>query len=229
MNSIVSRLAFLIALVAAVHCGFIVIRAGTQNAQVRLPTRSLHELPVSLGNWRGEDTELDPNIFVGTGAREALARSYTDRSGQSASLFLALYDDPGAGVYHTPFNCYRAQGWTNISEVRMPVECPGRPTIFVSLSTWRKSGLQQIQVLCWYEMGEHVLFDRIDWSGGLWFWRGVRFKFRGLTTWPPMYKVLLEAQDTDSLTSHRLVELAASLRGWLGELSASSEPPASAR
>jgi EpsI family protein len=216
MNSTVTRLAILIALVVAVHCGFILVRAGTQPAQVALPTRSIHELPRTLGTWHGEDAELDSKIFVGTAAHAAVDRTYTDRLGHSTSVFVALYDDPAAGVYHTPSNCYRQNGWTNISEVRIPLECPGRPTVSVSLSTWESSG-QRVQVVCWYEMGEYVLFDRGDW--GL-----LRLKLRGQTTWPPMYKVLLQAQATDSLTSARLLELAGTLRAWLGELDTTPAP-----
>jgi EpsI family protein len=216
MNSILTRLTILIALVVSVHCGFILVRAGTRPAQVALPTRSIHELPRTLGTWHGEDAELDSKIFVGTAARDVVDRTYADRSGHNTSVFVALYDDPAAGVYHTPANCYRANGWTNLSDVLMPLESAGRPTVSVSLSTW-ESGSQRVQVVCWYEMGEHVLFDRLDWGT-------IQFKLRGQTTWPPMYKVLLQAQVTDSLTSARLLELAGSLRAWLGELTVTAEP-----
>jgi len=215
------RLGILIMLVSAAHGGFVVVRAGTRPGQVRLPARSIHELPRTLGVWHGEDperqgeeAEIHAKIFVGTGALDAVDRIYTDRSGHATSLFVALYDDPEAGVYHTPSNCYRSNGWTNIDDVPMPLEVPGRPTISVSLSTW-ESGDKRIQVLCWYEMGEHVLFDRRDW--GL-----LQFKLRGQTIWPPMYKVLLQTQvlPGGGPATTRLLDLAGQVRGWLGELDA---------
>ncbi|MGD0896519.1 MAG: exosortase-associated EpsI family protein [Thermoguttaceae bacterium] len=207
-----TRLGILIILVSVVHGGFIVVRAGTQPAEVILSGRTIHELPLTLGPWQGEDTTLDPRTFAGTEAVEAVGRNYADRADHSTSVFLATYSDPRAGVYHSPMNCYQSSGWTNIDEVRLPLQAVGRPDILVSVSNWQQSKADPIIVLYWYEMGEDTFFGRGDWGlAQLW-------KLRGRKTWPPMYKVLLQTPASDPLARARLMDLAGSVRAWLGEL-----------
>jgi EpsI family protein len=210
------RLGILIMLVSVVHGGFVALRAGTQPAEVLIPAPpGIHKLPLTLGVWRGEEGHLDPKLFVGAEAYDVVSRIYTDREGHTVSVLFALYVDPGAGVYHTPMNCYQSNGWTNRDQMRLPLQTPNRPEIPVSLSTW-ESKEDRVVVLYWYEMGEHTLFDRWDWGT-------VRIQLRGQKTWPPMYKVLLQTSAKDSKDRARLLDVAGSIRKWLGELGASDQ------
>jgi EpsI family protein len=211
------RLGVLIMLISVVHGGFVVVRAGTQGAQVLLPPPpGIRGLPLNLGNWRGIETQLDPETFVNAGALEAVSRLYTDRSGHVTKVLLALYTDPAAGVYHTPTNCYRSNGYTQLDTMTVPLQATPCPEIPVSLSTWEKKD-DRVAVLYWYEMGKYTLFDRADWGV-------VRVELRGQRVWPPMYKVLLETPvAADAKERAHLLELAGSIRQWLGGLGTSKE------
>ena len=39
-----------------------------QPPEVQLPSWAFHEMPLQFGDWRGEDTELDPKITAAVGA-----------------------------------------------------------------------------------------------------------------------------------------------------------------
>ena len=211
INNLVSRIAIVISIVLVVHGGFYVVRAGTKPPEVLIPEKSIHELPRQLGNWQGKDGELDPKIFARTGAYDAVDRFYADSSGNKISLFVALYTNPAEGVYHSATNCYRSSGWTMISETRLPLKTKGQSDISVSVSTWDSKG-ERILVLYWYELDKYTLFERIDLGK-------VRWALRGRTTWPPLYKVLLQTSAADpELAQGRLLDIASSVHEWLGTL-----------
>ncbi|MGA2030840.1 MAG: exosortase C-terminal domain/associated protein EpsI, partial [Thermoguttaceae bacterium] len=151
-----------------------------------------------------------------TEAASSITRSYQDSNGHAISMHLALFDDPDRGVYHSPTNCYRAQGWARLGGRDVSLQVPGRPTIQVRLSTWQREG-DKILVLYWYELGENVLFERIDMGA-------VRWKMRGRATWPPMVKVLLQTSAAEAgLAQSQLLQIAAQIRQWVGQM----DPPAS--
>ena len=179
MGNFTTRLAIVIGIVLLVHGGFYIVRAGTRPPEMQVPERSIRELPRQLGRWRGEDADLDPKIFTNSEADEAVNRIYQDRGDRKISAFVALYTDPAKGLYHSPTNCYRSNGYTMLSDVRVSLQTKDRPDIQVSLSTWELKG-DRILVVYWYEVGEYTLFERLD----LW---TARWNFRGRQTWPPMF------------------------------------------
>lgn len=202
------------ALVVFVQDGFRVVRASTEIPEVRLPTWKLTTLPLQLDDWQGQEVELDPKLFRGSEAYETVSRIYRNSTnGHTVKLFFALYTDPKAGVWHTPINCYRANGATLLRETQISLKVEGRsdlPPIEVSLSTWNnREQRDQVLVLYWYELGAHVLFDRWDLGKARW-------NLRGQETWPPMFKILLETSAAGGQASQAdIVEVAGLLRAWL--------------
>lgn len=216
INNLVSRLAIVISIVLVVHGGFYVVRAGTTPPEVLIPDQTVHELPRQLGNWQGEDGQLDPKIFARTGAYDAVDRYYQDSSGNKISLFVALYTNPSEGLYHSATNCYRSSGWTMISESRMPLKTKGRPDISVSVSMWELKG-ERILVVFWYELGDYTLFERVDLAK-------VRWALRGQKTWPPTYKILLQIPAAEpELAQGRILDIAGNIHEWIGKLAGPSE------
>ena len=63
-------------------------------------------------------------------------------------------------------------------------------TIPVSLSTWEQKG-ERLLVVYWYQLGEHVLFDR--WDLGM----KIRWSLRGRPKWPALIKVMLQIPAPD--------------------------------
>ena len=99
-------------------------------------------------------------------------------------MYGAMFSNPRGGVYHTPINCYRSTGWQDTSETREDLEVSDDLTIPVSLSTWEQKG-ERVLVVYWYQIGEHVLFDR--WDLGM----KIRWSLRGRPKWPALIKVML--------------------------------------
>jgi len=158
--------------------------------EVQLPTWTFHELPTHLSDWRGEDTELDPEIFKRIGAEIVVDRAYQDTLGHVVSLHTAMFKNPVEGVYHSPLNCYRANGWELREKTREELHLFDDLTIPISMTTWRREG-ERTLVVYWYQLGEHVLFGRLDL--GL----KVRLSLAGRPKWPPLVKVMLQIEATE--------------------------------
>jgi EpsI family protein len=218
MRNTMFRLLLVAAVVAVVHVGFKAVGIMVQPPTVRMPSHSLSEMPLRLGPWQGQETKLDPRLTEGSEAEVAASRAYTGPQDRLVSMFTAIYTKVDRGVYHSPLNCYQSSGWTKISETHVPLRTEGRPSIDVDLSMWDKGG-ERVYVLFWYELGEHVLFERFDLGK-------VRMAMRGRAEWPPLVKVLLQtsAARPDSAKGE-ILDLAGRVREWLPQLDA---PAASA-
>jgi EpsI family protein len=156
---------------------------------VEIPDWTFADMPKQLGNWQGEDTELDSVIADRTGAKLDTIRDrvYRDDMGHAISMHTAMFDDPRDGVIHSPLTCYRAQGWERLSETRsiIGIDDKGELSIPISVSLWSQKGEKRL-VAYWYQLGEHVLFHRTDL--GL----KVRWSLAGKPAWPALIKVMLD-------------------------------------
>ena len=198
------------AMVALVYGVVYVARASVKPPEVVFPPWSLDDLPMRLGAWTGEVTQLDPRIVRATQAAYVTDRLYRDGSRQMVSVHTAMYRDHAAGVYHTPINCYRAAGWRMVEETQDDLPCGGDRTIPVRISNWDREG-EQIVVIYWYELGEHVLFDRFGFGT-------LRLTaMRGKKTWPPLIKVMLQipAAGDAKKARERGLNLAELIARWL--------------
>jgi len=163
-----------------------------QPPEVQLPSWTFHEMPLQFGDWRGEDTELDPKITAAVGAAPGriVDRNYQDRLGHVVSMHTAMFDDPVEGVYHSPLNCYRANGWELKENTREELRLSDDLAIPVSLTTWQREGSRAL-VVYWYQLGEHVLFGRLDLG------IKVRWSLAGKPKWPALVKVMLQIDAAD--------------------------------
>jgi EpsI family protein len=209
------------ALFAGVMCwGTHVVRQGLKPASVAFPDRDFQQLPVQFGTWQGQVTELDPRLVLATEAKTVVDRLYRDEAKQTVSLHVALFADPDRGVFHSPINCYRSQGWDKLDEMKLAISTGSDTSLEANLTSWEKNG-RHIWVGYWYELGEHILYDRTDLP-----W--VRFAMAGKQTWPAMIKVLMETPATDNprRDKERLQEIGAHVHGWIHQTSYA--PPAAA-
>ncbi len=189
IGSTAVRIYIVAAVVLAVYGGSRLVKASLQPPEVVLPSWTFDQLPVQLGDWRGAKTELDPEIAVATGAElnRIVDREYRDDRGHAVSMHTAMFKDLAAGVYHAPFNCYRSKGWQKMKDTTANLVIDDGLTIPVSLTTWDKDG-ERALVVFWYQLGEHVLFER--WDLGT----KVRWAMRGQPKWPALIKVMLQIQ-----------------------------------
>jgi hypothetical protein len=76
---------------------------------------ALGELPMVLGDWRGEETVLDPRIARRTGATDLVTRRYVDQRTGATLEAIILYG-PSTEVYgHAPEVCYQAAGYEKVA------------------------------------------------------------------------------------------------------------------
>jgi EpsI family protein len=211
-------------LAAVMCCGTHAVRQGLKPPSVAFPDRDFQQLPLQFtqfGAWQGESHQLDPNIFLATEAKIVVDRVYRNEDKQTVALHVALFADPDRGVFHSPINCYRSAGWEKLKETKLPIPTGADRNLEANLTSWEKDNGRHIFVAYWFELGEQVLYDRLDLPG-------VRFAMRGKQVWPAMIKVLMETPATDDQKQdeERLQQLGANVYAWIHQADHPSSPPA---
>lgn len=214
MNATTTKLLVVAGLLLTIAGATRWVRGSLQSDDILMPSQPVTQLPFELGGWQGREIELDPEIARATGADSLINRLY-ERSGQSpVSMHSAVFANPEIAAIHSPFNCYRGQGYRMISkEIRVPLAGKHGGTIEASFSTWETSQ-RKVRVLFWYQWGEHCFFDR-------WGLASVRFRMRGREQWPAVIKVLLEtpATDDEKADEERLLSVGQEAFAWFAATS----------
>ena len=133
---------------------------------------SLHDIPLTLGAWRGEVATLDPKIVQATGAVDLITRRYVDQRTGAAIDVIVMYGPPGELYNHTPDVCYPSAGYelNDGPEERTvkagSIEAPFRAFVFSKgeggqaalqevYHSWRSNGEWSLRV------GMHKQYERI--------------------------------------------------------------------
>jgi EpsI family protein len=217
MKSTAMRLFLVAVLVALITWGSSMARSGLKPPQVKLPDKDFQKLPLQLAAWQGEDLALDPKVYESVGADIIVNRSYHDEAGHVVKLHVAVFSDPDTGVFHSPPNCYRAHGWTPGAEEKMLLQVGDQKTIEGDASTWDAESAH-VALLYWYQLGDHILYDRFGLGG-------VRWALRGQEVWPALIKVLLETPTSGDPVEdkERLRDVGERIYRWIND---SAAPPA---
>jgi EpsI family protein len=207
MKSVFVRIAIVIGLVVVVHLGGQWLSGGLRPTG-EMPDWNLEDLPRQLGDWTGEDKELDREVFARIGADVVVDRVYQNPRGQSLSMHVAIFKDQTEGLLHSPTNCYRGTGWQQRigSEKKVTLKTPNRPDAPVQAAVWERNA-DTCFVLYWFEMGDSVLYERVDLAKVQWDLRGQKS--------PALIKVLLQCANSDTADA-QLLEFAGQVRQWLG-------------
>jgi EpsI family protein len=166
----------------AVACALLIGSAGVRAWQARRIESTLAEglrhkielaaLPLALGPWKGEPTQVDEQIARATGADEIVTRRYVNQSTGVAVEVILLYG-PAVDMYvHIPELCYPAAGFTLLSGPEAKtVETQGLRLPFRSLVYAKGEGaqadLQEVYYTWRYngrwtpEVGKQKHFERI--------------------------------------------------------------------
>jgi EpsI family protein len=110
-----------VALACAILLGSSVVRSrqalrieGELEEGRRRPRIDLTAVPLELGPWKGQDTEIDPHIARATGADQVVTRRYVNQDTGSTLELILLYG-PAANVYiHAPELCYPTAGFAQV-------------------------------------------------------------------------------------------------------------------
>jgi EpsI family protein len=176
-------------IIVATYGGSRLVSAQTEPPEVEMPSWTVQEIPQQLGNWRGEEARLDPEIAVATGAEIIANRNYRDPRGHAVVLHTAMFKNPAAGIAHTPSICYRTSGWKLLNQSFENIQVSNDLAIPVKLMLWEREG-ESILVVCWYQLGSLVLYERLDMAE-------VRWQLRGQRKWPMLTKVMLQIPAAD--------------------------------
>ncbi len=156
-----------------------------------VPVESLAALPMQLGSWRGEPSEVADVLNITLDAKVALDRVYLGSNGQFVYVHLAAFDHFRQIAHHHPRVCYGGAGWQVVGSqmLEIPGSGSGERSQICELLTFANR-TDQIYVLYWYQVGTDTSV-RPDGVRTLW-WR-----VRGQRPLPPQVKVLMQASGPD--------------------------------
>src|SRR5690606_38325690 len=125
--SSLSAIAIRVLLTAAVVivCHFIIqhVKAG-YTFTIRVPSTEISELPLVIGDWRGEDQPLDEHMEQFIGASSQVNRAYVNSDGARVAIHAAVWTDEkhlGDVAPHEPLICYSNAGWTTLSREEVTI------------------------------------------------------------------------------------------------------------
>lgn len=98
----------------------------------------LDSLPMALGDWVGERTELDPEIVARTGSNDLITRRYVNQTTGVAVELIVLHGPASEIFIHSPDFCYPRAGYAPLGDAGdRPVRVPGGPVTFRSAAFTR--------------------------------------------------------------------------------------------
>ncbi len=190
MNTTTRRLYAVAVIIVATYGISRLVQAQTEPPEVDMPPWTFREFPLQLGNWHGEKTQLNPEIAMATGAEVIVDRAYRDPAGHTISMHTAMFKNPASGIGHTPSVCYTSSGWRMLNQSFENVQVSNDVAVVVKLTTWERES-DTVLVACWFQLGDHVLYERFDMAH-------IRWALRGQPKWPVLTKVMLQTSVTES-------------------------------
>ena len=203
------RLFLSAAILLGMYGGVLWVRDRGMPAEQAPVERDLKDLPLTLGDWKGEAVTLDPDIFMVLGAKMAMDRKYIDRYGRAVSAHLAVFDRPTAaqGLIHAPEVCYPSHGWQLGEAKLLPLTPTESPANQVKLLPVQSNG-QNAYVLYWYQI-DGKAFCTGDQQ------RKCIQQLRGRPTFPPVVKVMLQTNAANpDQAEYVMMPLAAEIFAW---------------
>jgi len=170
------------------------------------------DLPMTLGEWKGETVTLDPEVFKHTGAEMATERMYRDLRGRAVALHLAVFDKPGglSGLPHPPEQCYGSSNYQIEDPKTVSLDGGGTTGNVARLWPAVRNG-QTFYVLHWYQID-----GRAYCTGDQ--QRRLLLETRGHDMRSPVIKVILQTTAVNGVEAETsLLSLAAEVRKWLRE------------
>jgi EpsI family protein len=116
--------------------------------ELRVSPEQLATLPQRIGSFEGHDAPLDAAVEAMLQADHHVQRVYVHPLGGFVSLYVGYYGTARGGTpEHTPFTCYRAQGWSILEQATLQhrAEADGRLREYVVENAGRRH-----LVMYWY-------------------------------------------------------------------------------
>ena len=201
------RALVVVALLAAANIGVIAAARSLLPKGIELPATSFAKMPNQFGPWVGESFSVDPKMEHVANAADSIHRIYRDTEDRRVSLYCAVWTGYGVGLRHSPEVCYPGRGHRILNKTDLELQRPDGSPARARLLTV-EHGHQPAYVLFWYEFGGHYVVDHHQ-------FRNVRWNFRGMESWPPMVKVMLQTSGDSEATSQELLrDLGEKVLAW---------------
>lgn len=138
--------------------------AGTHDVSVH--RASLSQMPCVVDAWQcSGDTPLDRESLEVLRVDDYLNRSYVDRDGRRAALFVGYYASQRQGdTIHSPLNCLPGSGWEPLRSASVDLSRDGVPLPAKEMLV--QKGLDRQVVVYWYQGRGRRIAD--DYMNKLW-------------------------------------------------------------
>ena len=123
-----------------------------------LPNKSFDEFPLEIGQWKGQKSELDQDVYKILGVEDYILANYRKSKTESVNLYVGFYQSQKEGdIIHSPKNCMPGAGWnikkTSIETVQLNSHGPEVKIIKLLL---QKGASQQV-VLYWFQSRGRII------------------------------------------------------------------------
>ena len=168
----------------------------------------VQDLPTTLGDWKGEDVALDPDIFTQIGAEMAVDRQYRNQRGGVVSVHVAVFGktDYITGLPHSPDICYPASGYKlgDPKYISLDADATQNEAKFQNVVGHGKTEF----LFYWYQI-DGAAYCRGDRQ------RKLLLACRGRPLCPPIVKVMMQASAANPEDAEKTMKsLAAEVFKW---------------
>jgi EpsI family protein len=131
-----------------------------------VPRQPLHELPYTLGSWKGIEQPLDKQVLQAVGVSDYANRVYSQPADAPLSLYVGYYASQRTGdTMHSPKNCLPGSGWDPIRSGYATIPVQGGPALVVNEFVIQRDQDKQL-VFYWYQGRGRVIAS--EYSGKFW-------------------------------------------------------------
>ncbi len=107
-------------------------------AQIAAAGTRITAFPINLGDWKGVNNDW-PELNTENAVEKVLTRSYTNRlNGNSVGMLLACGNPRNLSLFHTPLECYPAQGYTLMASAKHSLRV-GPSTVEFMVSDFKRA------------------------------------------------------------------------------------------
>lgn len=127
---------------------------GTSRVKVDASLVKLQDIPLEIGEWKGVDLKIDPELNNALVCKHLLSRTYTNRIGQSINIWVMFWPAtsqarPGG---HRPEVCMPTHGYPSIKKEEKSLEIDGGGSIHFTEQTFGKEA-KRMMMYYWTQDG----------------------------------------------------------------------------
>ena len=117
------------------------------------PNKPLSTFPVEIGDWLGQETRFDQEIYDAVGVDDSFLCNYQSSDGRQVQLYIGFYQSQREGdLIHSPKNCMPGGGWniirTSLEDLTIP---DSNPENIKLIKLDLQKGDQRQIVLYWFQ------------------------------------------------------------------------------